>query len=129
MIHMNIYSYVWGNTLALASALVVKPGALTDDKAIELAEMFRLLGDPSRLRIVIETLAGPRAVGHMAEELGLSPSLVSHHLRLLRAARLVSSERRGKQIFYRIHDEHVARVVADMVAHVNEDGHDRESEH
>ena len=95
--------------------------ALSDDKAIELAEMFRLLGDPNRLRILIETLDTARPVGQMAAKLGLSPSLVSHHLRLLRAARLVVSERRGKQIFYRIHDEHVARVVADMVAHVNED--------
>lgn len=95
--------------------------ALSDDKANELAEMFRLLGDPNRLRIVIETLAGPHAVGHMAQTLGLSPSLVSHHLRLLRAARLVSAERRGKQIFYRIHDAHVASVIADMVAHVNEE--------
>jgi DNA-binding transcriptional ArsR family regulator len=101
--------------------------ALSDDKAIELAEMFRLLGDPSRLRIVIETLGGPQSVGHMAAKLGLSPSLVSHHLRLLRAARLVSPERRGKQIFYRIHDAHVRHVIADMVAHVNEDAHEEDA--
>lgn len=97
---------------------------LTDDKAIELAEMFRLLGDPSRLRIVIETLDAPRSVGDIAQSLRLSPSLVSHHLRLLRAARLVSTDRRGKQIFYRLHDAHIAHVIADMVAHVNEDTHD-----
>lgn len=101
--------------------------SLSDDKAIELAEMFRLLGDPSRLRIVIETLAGPQPVGHIAAKLGLSPSLVSHHLRLLRAARLVSPERRGKQIFYRIHDAHVRHVIADMVAHVNEDPHEEDA--
>ncbi|MGB3810897.1 MAG: metalloregulator ArsR/SmtB family transcription factor [Parvibaculum sp.] len=100
--------------------------ALSDDKAVELAEMFRLLGDASRLRIVIETLAGPQSVGHMAATLGLSPSLVSHHLRLLRAARLVSPERRGKQIFYRIHDAHVRHVIADMIAHVNEEPHEEQ---
>jgi ArsR family transcriptional regulator len=97
------------------------PPALSDDKAVELAEMFRLLGDPSRLRIVIETLAGPQSVGDIATTLGLSPSLVSHHLRLLRGARLVSPQRRGKQIFYRLHDAHIAHVIADMVAHVHED--------
>ena len=101
---------------------------LSDDKAVELAEMFRLLGDPSRLRIVIETLEGPKAVGDIATTLDLSPSLVSHHLRLLRAARLVSPERRGKQIFYRLHDAHIAHVIADMVAHVNEDHHHDASE-
>src|SRR3546814_11786717 len=94
--------------------------ALSDDKVIELAEMFRLLGDPSRLRIVIETLDGPQSVGHMAAKLGLSPSLVSHHLRLLRAARLLSRDRRGKQLFYRIHATHVRHVLADSVPQVNE---------
>ncbi|MAB12385.1 metalloregulator ArsR/SmtB family transcription factor [Parvibaculum sp.] len=94
---------------------------LDDDRAIELAEMFRLLGDPSRLRIVLETLGEPRSVGDIAGRLGLSLSLVSHHLRLLRAARLVSADRRGKQIFYSIHDAHVAHVIRDMVAHVNEE--------
>lgn len=94
---------------------------LSDDKTVELAEMFRLLGDPSRLRIVIDTLEGPKSVGDIAATLGLSPSLVSHHLRLLRAARLVSPQRRGKQIFYRLHDAHIAHVIADMMAHVNED--------
>jgi ArsR family transcriptional regulator len=102
---------------------------LSDDKAVELAEMFRLLGDPSRLRIVIETLDGPQSVGDIAARLNLSPSLVSHHLRLLRAARLLSPERRGKQIFYRLHDAHIAHVIADMVAHVNEDHANEDSHH
>ncbi|MBX3447795.1 MAG: winged helix-turn-helix transcriptional regulator [Parvibaculaceae bacterium] len=95
--------------------------ALREDKTFELADMFKMLGDPSRLRIVIATLEGPVAVSDIADRLGLSLSLVSHHLRLLRAARLVTADRRGKQIFYRIHDQHVAHVISDMIAHVNED--------
>lgn len=95
--------------------------ALREDKTYELADMFKMLGDPSRLRIVIATLEGPVSVGDIAERLGLSLSLVSHHLRLLRAARLVIADRRGKQIFYMIHDQHVAHVISDMIAHVNED--------
>jgi len=94
---------------------------LREDKTYELADMFKMLGDPSRLRIVTATLEGPRAVGEIAAMLGLSVSLVSHHLRLLRATRLVSPERRGKQIFYRVHDQHVAHVIRDMIAHVNEE--------
>ncbi|MBX3492199.1 MAG: winged helix-turn-helix transcriptional regulator [Parvibaculum sp.] len=97
------------------------PPLLDDDKTVELADMFKMLGDPSRLRIVTATLEGPRAVGEIAAMLGLSVSLVSHHLRLLRATRLVSPERRGKQIFYRVHDQHVAHVIRDMIAHVNEE--------
>lgn len=95
--------------------------ALRDDKTCELADMFKMLGDPTRLRIVIATLEGPVAVTDIAGRLGLSISLVSHHLRLLRAARLVTPDRRGKQVFYRIHDRHVAHVISDMIAHVNED--------
>lgn len=95
--------------------------ALREDKTYELADMFKMLGDPSRLRIVIATLEGPVSVSDIAERLGLSLSLVSHHLRLLRAARLVTADRRGKQIFYMIHDRHVAHVISDMIAHVNED--------
>lgn len=98
-----------------------EPLTLAEDKAVELADMFKMLGDPSRLKIVVETLGEPVAVGQIAENLGLSLSLVSHHLRLLRAARLVTADRRGKQIFYKIHDAHVSRVIADMIAHVNED--------
>ncbi len=88
--------------------------------AVDLAEMFRLMGDPSRLRILLACLEEPVAVGALAAGLELSPSLVSHHLRLLRATRLVRSERRGKQVFYVAADEHVRRVLTDMVAHVSE---------
>lgn len=105
-------------TIAKAKAPVFP---LVEDKTFELADMFKMLGDPTRLRIVIATLEGPVAVTDIAGRLGLSTSLVSHHLRLLRAARLVTPDRRGKQIFYRIHDQHVAHVISDMIAHVNED--------
>ncbi len=93
---------------------------LGDDAASELAEMFRMMGDPSRLRIILACLDRPTPVGELAEALGLSPSLVSHHLRLLRAARVLRGRRRGKQIFYSAADDHIRRVIGDMVAHVGE---------
>jgi DNA-binding transcriptional ArsR family regulator len=99
---------------------------LNDDQIYELAEMFRLMSDPSRLSIVLSCLAERVSVGEMAQRLGLSPSLVSHHLRLLRAARLLQADRQGRQVFYQITDEHVARMLGDMVAHVAEE-HDLEA--
>ena len=93
---------------------------ITDDEATVLAEMFRLMGDPSRLSIVLACLATPISVGEIAARLGLSASLVSHHLRLLRAARILRAERRGKQVFYSAADQHISRVVSDMIAHVGE---------
>ncbi len=93
---------------------------LSEGEAVELAEMFRLMGDPSRLRIILACLHRPTPVGALAVALGLSPSLVSHHLRLLRAARVLRGTRRGKQVFYSAADDHIRRVIDDMVAHVGE---------
>ncbi|HJQ59333.1 MAG TPA: metalloregulator ArsR/SmtB family transcription factor [Vineibacter sp.] len=94
--------------------------ALADDRAAELADVFRLLGDSSRLRIVAACLDAPTAVSAIAERLELSLSLVSHHLRLLKAARIVRAERQGKNVFYAADDEHIRRVIVDMLAHVAE---------
>ena len=93
---------------------------LADEHAAELADLFRLLGDPTRLRIVLTCLDAPTAVGEIADRLELSASLVSHHLRLLRAARIVRAERQGKQVFYAAADDHVRCVVVDMLEHVAE---------
>lgn len=89
-----------------------------------LSETFRLLGDPSRLRILLSCLDGPKSVTDIAEALDLSQSLVSHHLRLLRAARLVIGERRSKQVFYRITDRHVSDMLLDMSTHIGEEHDD-----
>ncbi|RDK04812.1 ArsR/SmtB family transcription factor [Paraburkholderia lacunae] len=90
------------------------------DTIVPLADLFRLLGDPTRLRIVLACLDERRAVGAIAEALGLSPSLVSHHLRLLRAARVVRAERQGKQVFYLAADRHISAMLAGMLEHVAE---------
>jgi DNA-binding transcriptional ArsR family regulator len=92
-----------------------------DDQLAEAAEMFHLLGDPTRLRIVVACLAGPPvSVSTLAERVGASPSLVSHHLRLLRASRILRAERRGKQVFYSAADAHIRDILADMIEHVAE---------
>ena len=97
---------------------------LDDDQTAEIAEMFHLLGEPTRLRIVVCCLAGPVSVSALAERIGASPSLVSHHLRLLRAARILRAERRGKQVFYSAADEHIRTVLGDMIEHVAEPADD-----
>ncbi len=100
--------------------------SITDDQAIELAEVFRLMGDASRLRIILAALEQPICVSDIAAQTKLSPSLVSHHLRLLRSARVLRAERQGKQVFYVAADQHVRSVITDMVAHVGEDAHEFE---
>ncbi len=93
---------------------------LAEDRAAQLADLFRLLGDTSRLRIVAACLDSPTAVSVIAGQLDLSLSLVSHHLRLLKAARIVRAERQGKNVFYAADDEHIRRVIVDMLEHVAE---------
>lgn len=95
--------------------------SISDDEAIELAEMFRVMGDASRLKILLVCQKEPQCVSDIAALTRLSPSLVSHHLRLLRAARMLRAERQGKQVFYVAADDHVRCVIADMVAHVAEE--------
>lgn len=92
----------------------------TDASVAELADLFHLLGDSTRLRIVLACLETPIAVGEIASSLNLSNSLVSHHLRLLRAARIVKAERQGKQIFYTVADHHISCVLTDMLEHIQE---------
>ncbi len=103
-----------------------KAPQLDPDQMEMVAELFHLLGERSRLGIVLACLDRPLPVGEIAARLGLSQSLVSHHLRLLRAARLLRGERRGKQVFYTAADEHVRRVVTDLANHVLEPGHGSE---
>ncbi len=105
---------------ARARAASAPPGGLDPGQAEALADMFHLLGDANRLRILFLCLERPLAVSDMARRLNLTLSLVSHNLRLLRAARLVRAKRRGKQVFYRAADAHVHRVVTDMVEHMAE---------
>jgi len=106
---------------ATAHSLALGARAAADgDRTQELADIFRLLGENSRLRIALFCLDRPRAVTEISDGLGLSISLVSHHLRLLRAARLLRAERRGRQVLYLTADEHVRCVLLDMVEHVNE---------
>lgn len=87
----------------------------------DLAEMFRLMGDGNRLRILLLVLDQPRSVGDIAAMAGLSQSLVSHNLGRLRAGRLVRAERQGKQVYYAAADDHVRSVLRDMLDHIGEE--------
>lgn len=99
------------------SGKTVRPG---EGEIIVIAETFRLLGDPTRLKILLECLDGAVSVGEIAKRIDASQSLVSHHLRLLRAARLVKGTRRSKQVYYEADDHHIRHIVSDMVAHAAE---------
>jgi DNA-binding transcriptional ArsR family regulator len=84
------------------------------------ADVFRLLGDPTRVRLVDALSHGERCVCDLAGLLGLTESAVSHQLRLLRAARLVRARRAGRMAYYSLDDHHVVGLLHDTRKHVQE---------
>ena len=84
------------------------------EDVVELADVFSLLGDPGRLRLLISLLeGGEMCVCDLAATTAMSESSVSHALRLLRAHRIVSVSRRGRMAYYRLDDGHV-RMLLDL---------------
>jgi ArsR family transcriptional regulator len=85
-----------------------------------LGEFFRALSSPVRVRVLHALTDGPMAVHELVDLLNLSQSLVSQHLRILRGARLVAAERRGREKVYALSDQHVAHIVLDALHHLEE---------
>ena len=80
-------------------------------------EVFRMLADATRVRLLWALLSGERPVNALARMVGKLPSGVSQHLAELRMARLVRARRQANQVFYRIENEHVQQLVADAIRH------------
>lgn len=99
---------------ALRAALIPSP------QLAALAETFRALGDPTRVRVLDALSRAELCVHHLAELLGLSESATSHQLRLLRSLRLVRTRRAGRMIFYALDDQHITRLFAQGLEHVAE---------
>lgn len=96
--------------------------ARVDERAASaLAETFRVLGDPTRVRILDAISGGEVCVSGIASVVGLSESAVSHQLRLLRHMRLVRARRAGRQVFYALDDRHIAELLEQGLRHVRED--------
>ncbi len=87
------------------------------EKAEALAEAMRAFGAGSRLRLLWAMLEGERTVEQLVEATGLAPSAASQQLRLLRHGRLVAVRRDGRHAFYRLHDHHVAELLAAIRHH------------
>ncbi len=96
-------------------------GGLPGERHIgDLAETFKVLSDPTRLRIVLALSMEELCVCDLAAVLGLSVSAVSHQLRLLKGHKLVAFRRQGKQVFYRLDDDHVINLINEAASHVQE---------
>ena len=86
----------------------------------ELADLFKVFGDSTRLRIMYALSEGEKNVLSIAEVLGMEQSTISHQLRILRANKLVRGRRDGKQIWYSLDDDHVKKIIEMGLDHVLE---------
>ena len=91
-----------------------------DDSLLRVADLFKMFGDGTRLRILFALLEGECCVCDLARLLGMTISAVSHQLRLLRQSRLIKSRRDGRTIFYSLDDNHVATLLRQGMEHVDE---------
>jgi DNA-binding transcriptional ArsR family regulator len=96
--------------------------ALDAEEADELAQTLKALSSSARLRVLTELVAGERTVEQLARCVALSVSATSHHLRILRALRLVRARRDGRHVHYSLHDHHIGDLLA-AVRHHHEHVH------
>ncbi|KLU64095.1 hypothetical protein DEAC_c39100 [Desulfosporosinus acididurans] len=90
------------------------------EKADDLAELFKTLADPTRVRIIDALAKAELCVCDLAELLNLSQSATSHQLRVLRGNKLVKYRREGKMVYYALDDEHVLSLYNQGLEHINE---------
>lgn len=93
----------------------VKQAPLPDDQVDLAVEVFRMLADATRVQILWALIDGELSVSDLADRAGKAPASTSQHLAKLRMARLVRTRREGTTIFYRLDNDHVARLITDAV--------------
>jgi DNA-binding transcriptional ArsR family regulator len=91
-------------------------GGRVDDQLVDLAvEVFSMLAEPTRVRIVLSLQAGELPVNAIAVAVGKAPAAVSQHLAKLRLARIVAARQAGNRVFYRLENEHASQLVTDAI--------------
>lgn len=91
-----------------------------EDKLYDLAELFKVFGDSTRIRILYVLFEAEVCVCDLAEALNMTQSAISHQLKILKQSRLVKGRREGKSVFYSLSDDHVRTIIAQGREHIEE---------
>ena len=91
-----------------------------EEDLYDLAEVFKVFGDSTRIKILYALFAAELCVGDIAQLLGMSQTAVSHQLRVLRTNKLVKGRKEGKIVFYSLSDDHVRTIIDQGMEHVDE---------
>lgn len=98
----------------------LRTGAPDDGTISELADTFKVFGDNTRIRILWALFSRELSVSDISDALGMSQSAISHQLKTLKDARLIKSRRDGKNTFYSLDDDHVKRIIEQVLIHIGE---------
>lgn len=92
----------------------------TEDELLDLAQLFKMFGDGTRVKILYALFEDEMCVCDIAEALGMTLSAISHQLRILKSARLVKYRRDGKTVYYSLADDHVKTIIGMGIEHIKE---------
>ena len=91
-----------------------------DEQLYDLAELFKIFGDSTRVKILYALLESELCVCDIAKLMEVTQSAVSHQLRVLKNSKLVKFRREGKTVYYSLADDHVRKIIAQGMEHINE---------
>lgn len=93
---------------------------VSEDELCDLAELFKVFGDSTRIKILYDLFQGEKNVTEICEDLEMNQSAISHQLKILKTSKLISSRREGKAIYYMLADDHVKTIIAMGKDHIEE---------
>lgn len=99
---------------------ILKENIDNEEALYAVAELFKVFGDSTRIRIIFLLFQHEECVCDIAKKLGMTQSAISHQLRILKQARLVSARREGKTIFYALADHHIGTIFCQAMEHISE---------
>lgn len=117
---MNNYSNVLSTEISNKYLKAISENMPEEDKLIDLAELFKIFGDSTRIKILFSLLGRELSVGEISEVLKMTQSAISHQLRILKANELVKFRREGKSLIYTLSDEHVTKIINIGLEHIEE---------
>ena len=112
---MNNYSYIVGGDTVKNNNVI-----LSEEKLFDLAELFKVFGDSTRIKILYELSKGEMNVSDIALALNMNQSAISHQLRVLKNSKLVKNRREGKAMYYSLADDHVETIINQGMEHILE---------
>ena len=112
----------WGGEMLMRSGRSIEHiiRDIPEEELSDLAELFKVFGDSTRVRILYDLINGEKNVTEICEDLEMNQSAVSHQLKIVRVSKLINARRSGKAMIYSLADEHVKTIIAMGIEHIEE---------